>query len=60
MLPSLFLLNLKAESQGKPKHEVSGTWHLEISVSWALPMKLNFALKPALGSDSLNGLVNKH
>ena len=36
MLPTLFLLNLNAKSQGKPKHEASGINHLEIFVSLGL------------------------
>lgn len=60
MLPSLYLLNLNAKSQGKPKHEASGIKHLEIFVSCPWLIKSNTALKPALESDRLNGLVNKH
>ena len=60
MLPSLYLLNLNVKSQGKPKHEASGIKHLKIFVSCAWPIKSNSALKPALGSDRVNGLLSKH
>lgn len=60
MLPSLFLLNLNAKSQGRPKHKASDFRCLVIFVSWAWPIKSNFALKGALRSDKLNGPVNKH
>ena len=52
--------NPNVKSQGKPKHEASGRKHLKIFVSCAWPIKSNSALKPALGSDRLNGLLNKH